>query len=237
MATSLTNPTGLTSSASTASDRLRVDELAAQSGVSVDTIRYYQKQGLLHHPAKEGRIGWYDHTHVARLDEIKRLADDGFTLAQIAELGNGSSEALLAELQRQRSNRRVTRDELLAETGLAAGPVDLAIAAGLLGPADATDFDASSIQMLTAAASLLDAGVPFTDLAKLAVRHAQHVESLVADAIELFIDNTDTDREGLAEEVSALVPTVAALVSQHFENTLVTSLIDTAKAHADGGVS
>ncbi len=217
----------------TSTTRFRVDALAAHSGISVDTIRYYQKQGLLHHPVKEGRIGWYDDSHVERLSEIKKLADDGFTLAQIAELGDGSAEALLAELQSQRSSRRVTRDELLVETGLAAGPVDLAIAAGLLGPADATDFDASSIQMLTAAASLIDAGVPFTDLAKLAVRHAQHVESLVEDAIELFMASADTEREGIAEEVSELVPAVAALVSQHFENTLINSLIDTTLARSE----
>lgn len=206
----------------TSSDiRLRVDGLAAQSAISVDTIRYYQKQGLLHHPVKEGRIGWYDDTHVERLAEIKRLADDGFTLAQITDLGNGSAEALLAELQSQRSARRVTRDELITETGLAAGPVDVAISAGLLGPADATDFDASSVEMLIAASSLIDAGVPFTKLAKLAVQHAQHVENLVDEAIELFVDSADTDSGNLAEDVSELVPAVAALVSQHFQNTLI----------------
>ncbi len=208
-------------SPATVDTRLRVDALAAQSGISVDTIRYYQKQGVLHHPVKEGRIGWYDHTHVERLAEIKQLADDGFTLAQIADLGNGSAEALLAELESQRGGRRVTRDELIAQTGLAPGPVDLAIAAGLLGPADASEFDASSVEMLTAAAALIDAGVPFTDLARLAVRHAEHVERLVDDAIELFVESADTSQENLAEEVAELVPAVAALVSQHFQNTLV----------------
>lgn len=210
-----------TSTVTPAETRLRVDALAAHTGISVDTIRYYQKQGVLHHPVKEGRIGWYDETHVERLAEVKRLADDGFTLAQITDLGNGSAEALLAELQSQRSARRVTRDELIAETGLASGPVDVAISAGLLGPADATDFDSSSIEMLTAASSLIDAGVPFTQLAKLAVRHAQHVENLVDDAIELFVESADTDSENLAEDVSELVPAVAALVSQHFQNTLI----------------
>ena len=75
--------------------------------------------------------------------------------------------------------------------------------------------------MLTAAAALIDAGVPFTDLARLAVRHAEHVERLVDDAIELFVESADTSQENLAEEVAELVPAVAALVSQHFQNTLV----------------
>ncbi len=210
------------------SQRFRVDELASATGVSVDTIRYYQKQGLLDHPVKEGRIGWYGQAHVERLAEIKRLADDGFTLSQIADLHAGSAEVLLAELESQRSARRVSRDDLIRETGLPAGPVDLAIAAGLLGSPDATEFDASSITMLQAASSLIDAGVPFGELAKLAIRHAQHVEALVDDAIELFISGADTDSDQLADEVSELVPAVSSLVAQHFRNTLVSKAVERA---------
>lgn len=51
----------------------RVEELAAEAGVSVDTIRYYQAKGLLPSPVRVGRVGWYGDDHVARLARIRRL--------------------------------------------------------------------------------------------------------------------------------------------------------------------
>ena len=42
-----------------ATDRIRVEELARQASVSVDTIRFYQKRQLLPPPEREGRIAWY----------------------------------------------------------------------------------------------------------------------------------------------------------------------------------
>ncbi len=39
--------------------RYRVDELAAQCGVSVDTVRFYQAKGLLQPGQREGRVSWY----------------------------------------------------------------------------------------------------------------------------------------------------------------------------------
>ncbi len=215
-------PTPSSVASTAVSERYRVDALAVLTETSVDTIRYYQKQGVLHHPEREGRIGWYDQSHVDRLTEIKRLAGSGFTLSQIADLQSTSADPLLAALQNQHdSSKRVTRDELIALSGLAAGPVDLAISVGLLGAPDATDFDASAVEMLSSAAALLDAGLPIPELAKLAVRHAQHVEQLVDDAIELFASSTAPDRDLAADEVQRIVPQVSALVAKHFETTLV----------------
>ncbi len=34
----------------------RVEALAAEAGISVDTVRYYQKLGLLHPPERQGRV-------------------------------------------------------------------------------------------------------------------------------------------------------------------------------------
>jgi DNA-binding transcriptional MerR regulator len=81
---------------------MRVEHLAARSGVSVDTVRYYQSKGLLDPPRREGRIAWYDDTHLARLTRIRALQERGFTLATIARLVSGeldaADEALLGEL-------------------------------------------------------------------------------------------------------------------------------------------
>ena len=58
----------------------RVEELATEADVSVDTIRFYQKRQLLPPPRRAGRIAWYGGDHVERLQRIKDLQRQGFSL-------------------------------------------------------------------------------------------------------------------------------------------------------------
>ena len=64
----------------------RLDELARQAGVASTTVRLYQTKGLLAPPRLEGRTGWYDESHLARLRLISRLQSEGHSLAGIANL-------------------------------------------------------------------------------------------------------------------------------------------------------
>ncbi|MGA3148103.1 MAG: MerR family transcriptional regulator [Acidimicrobiales bacterium] len=81
---------------------MRVEQLSARSGMSVDTIRYYQSKGLLEPPRRQGRVAWYHDGHVDRLERIRSLQHKGFTLATIARLVSGdldaADEALLSEI-------------------------------------------------------------------------------------------------------------------------------------------
>ena len=67
---------------------LTVDQVALAADLGIDTVRYYQRLGLIPAPVRKGRRAAYCEEHVTRLAEIRRLADDGFTLAQIAALGD-----------------------------------------------------------------------------------------------------------------------------------------------------
>src|SRR4051794_13515705 len=73
--------------------RIRVEELARQASVSVDTIRFYQKRRLLPPPAREGRIAWYGADHVERLARIRELQREGFSLAMIRRVLAGELDA------------------------------------------------------------------------------------------------------------------------------------------------
>ncbi|MGO8870252.1 MAG: MerR family transcriptional regulator [Acidimicrobiales bacterium] len=81
---------------------MRVEQLSVRSGVAVDTVRYYQSKGLLDPPRREGRVAWYDASHLERLGRIRSLQQRGFTLATIARLLSGeldaADEALVGEL-------------------------------------------------------------------------------------------------------------------------------------------
>lgn len=59
-------------------------ELAQRSGLPMRTLRFYIAQGLLPGPDKAGRYASYGPRHFARLDEIRRLSQQGLTLAEIA---------------------------------------------------------------------------------------------------------------------------------------------------------
>ncbi len=68
-------------------DRMTIGSLARDSGVGVETIRYYQRRGLLDTPRPDG--GAYRHystSHLERLQFIKRAQAVGFTLDEIAGL-------------------------------------------------------------------------------------------------------------------------------------------------------
>ena len=60
-----------------------VDELAAVTGMTVRTTRYYAGLGLLPPPIRRGRMAYYSALHRARLELIRALQDHGFTLAAI----------------------------------------------------------------------------------------------------------------------------------------------------------
>lgn len=65
---------------------LTVDALARAAGVPVRTIREYQALGLLPPPRREGRVGIYAASHIARLRLIQRLQERGYSLAAIRDL-------------------------------------------------------------------------------------------------------------------------------------------------------
>jgi len=71
---------------------LTIGRLAREGGVSVETIRYYQRRGLFEEPERPARGGAagsvrrYGPEHVHRLRFIRSAQAAGFTLDQIGEL-------------------------------------------------------------------------------------------------------------------------------------------------------
>ena len=67
---------------------MRIQEAAAEVGLTPRSVRYYEEMGLLRPAARsEGDYRLYDDTDLERLRFIKGLRDDaGFSLAEIAQL-------------------------------------------------------------------------------------------------------------------------------------------------------
>jgi MerR family mercuric resistance operon transcriptional regulator len=63
-----------------------IGSLARAGGVGVETIRYYQRRGLLETPRRGNGVRRYDDEAVRRLRFVRSAQAAGFTLEQVAEL-------------------------------------------------------------------------------------------------------------------------------------------------------
>ena len=70
-----------------AANAMTISRLAAAAGVHVETVRYYQRRGLLQEPERpQGSIRRYGTDDVGRLHFIRRAQAVGFRLDEIAGL-------------------------------------------------------------------------------------------------------------------------------------------------------
>jgi DNA-binding transcriptional MerR regulator len=86
---------------------LRIQEVAAETGLTTRAIRYYEEIGLLEPAARsDGAYRLFDNSDLERLRFIKELRDGaGFSLAQVGQLLEDE-----AARERNRERFRATRD-------------------------------------------------------------------------------------------------------------------------------
>jgi MerR family transcriptional regulator, copper efflux regulator len=92
------------------SSELRIGEIAQRAGVSIDTVRYYERRRLLPAaPRTQGGFRLFAPETVERVQLIKQAQELGFSLEEIAELltTGGANEC-----RRVRDHLRVKLSEL-----------------------------------------------------------------------------------------------------------------------------
>ena len=178
-------------------DQLTIAELAARTGISVRTIRFYTGLGLIPPPVVRGRLGLYDECHAARLQLIRDLQELGFTLAAI--------EGYLARIPLDRSPEDlalhrallapwlpeepeiVSRAELDARAGRVLDDDELArlVTLGVI-HSDGDAWTLTSPEMLGYALSLLGTEMDFAvQLASAQIIEA-HTSALATELVALF---------------------------------------------------
>lgn len=105
---------------------MKIGELASATGTRAETVRYYEKIGLLAPPARtSGNYRSYGGEHLARLSFIRRARDLGFTIETVRELlalsddrtrsceaVDGIARTHLAEVDRKIADLMALRGEL-----------------------------------------------------------------------------------------------------------------------------
>ena len=222
---------------------MRVEELAKATGVTVDTVRYYQAKALLPAPRRQGRVAWYDDGHLARLDRIRTLAARGLTLATIGRLLSGeldpADEALATAVAAgdgdDEREELMSLDELAARTGIPPALLQAVTREGLLVPRRVDDqpwFTAADVDVAANGLKLLEAGLPLPEILELARRHHEAMRQVAEQAVALFDQyvrqplrnaglTDDQAATDLVEAFQSLLPATEAIVTYHFRRTLL----------------
>ncbi|HEV7886820.1 MAG TPA: MerR family transcriptional regulator [Acidimicrobiales bacterium] len=215
---------------------MRVDQLAAAAGVSVDTIRFYQSRGLLPPPRRQGRVGWYGDDHHRRIERIRSLQAKGLTLATIRRLLTGeldaADEALVTAVADGPGGGETFAVEVLAErSGIPLALLQAVEREGLLAP-ERGGYTMADVAVAKAGLALLEEGLPLPEVLDLARRHHAAMREAAERAVGLFDEHVRQPlrRSGLPDEEAAerlvaafqrMLPATAALVSHHFTRTLL----------------
>ncbi|MCE0766743.1 MerR family transcriptional regulator [Pseudonocardia kujensis] len=177
---------------------LTVDQLAARTGTTVRTIRYYAGRGLLPPPQLRGRTGLYGPDHVARLLLVAELSDLGFTLTAIERhLERLPHSAGPEELALQLALLTPWAPEQLDEVdhaGLEARAgrplddeaVDKLVAYGAVEPVDGDRYRVQGPIALGAGLDALDFGLPAEFWRRSRAVIDRHTSALADDLMTLF---------------------------------------------------
>jgi DNA-binding transcriptional MerR regulator len=179
-------------------DAVTIDDLASRTGMTVRNIRAHQSRGLLPPPEVHGRTGYYGPEHIARLELIRELQADGFTLESIRRLLEGAGGSSEEVLRFTRALRAPFEDEEpvvvtgaeLAERWGVADPALLRRAEklGFIRPLGDDRFEELSPRLARASAELAALGVPPRAALDVATRLRRHAQGAARTFVELYLE-------------------------------------------------
>jgi DNA-binding transcriptional MerR regulator len=179
-------------------NQLTVEQLAAETGMSVRNIRSHQARGLIAPPEVRSRVGYYGPEHVAQLRLIRALQEEGFNLNGIKKLledSHGSAERLI------RVKRSLTAKGGPAETHTAVelgsrfqlDPVEgrellaRAIKLGVLIPVGGDNYEVPNPSLLAVGDEAVRSGIPLR-AALAAIEDVQrHCDAASRSFVRLFL--------------------------------------------------
>jgi DNA-binding transcriptional MerR regulator len=171
----------------------RIDELAQRAGIAVDTIRYYQREGLLPSGERAGRTRLYGPQHLERLERIRALQSRRFSLAAIGALLDREVPGAFADLIAGPEGATYAFDELVDAAGVSSELARALADVGLLPAPTALgyrDYDADDLNALRTFADLHDLAVPDTVLVELARLFAEGTERIQSELASVFAGTT-----------------------------------------------
>lgn len=200
---------------------LTIDELAASTGLTVRTTRYYASLGLLPAPIRQGRMAYYGREHLGRLQLVRALQEHGFTLAAVERhLATVPMSSTAEEMAVQRAlltawrpgpGETMSRAQLddLAGRPLTDRDLDDLTRIGVVVPRPDGDYDV--LPVAREAVETLDLGTPIEAIveANTAVRRrmgelADELTQILRDRVIPHLPESSDDPERLDRVVTSL---------------------------------
>ncbi|WP_433559515.1 MerR family transcriptional regulator [Pseudonocardia xinjiangensis] len=188
-------------------------ELAELAGTSLRAVRHYHEVGLIPEPERRSNgYKQYGVSHLVRLLRIKRLVDLGFSLSQIAAMGDDDhhpAEALraldaeLAATVERLQRARVELGLILRHHAPADLPPDIAPAAG---GARLSEADRSLVLVMTRVMGPKHVGA-----------YAEMLRTVVADPTDGEFDSlpADADDEVRQDLAERMLPYIRRILAEH----------------------
>jgi DNA-binding transcriptional MerR regulator len=203
---------------------MTIEQLAARTGLTVRHLRELQSKNVLDPPELEGRKGFYNERHEARVALVRRLQDRGYSLVAIADVvarwEEDAGSPAVVKLEDAIQQRPDAPDRALSDAEVRAlfpeflndpGIVQRAIEANLV-RREGENFVAPSGQLLELGRLFLDAGMSvdamldqFSDLRADCLRVAQRFRENFMREIFQPMQAAGLPAERLAELSQALV--------------------------------
>lgn len=181
-------------------NELTVEELAAQTGMSVRNIRSHQARGLLAPPEVRSRVGYYGPEHVAQLRLIRALQEEGFNLNGIKRLLE-DTHANIERLLRVRQSLAAPPADVPPETHSAVelgsrfqlDPAEgrellaKAIKIGVLIPVGGDKYEAPNPSLLAVGDEAVRSGIPLRAALAVIEDVQRHCDSASRSFVKLFL--------------------------------------------------
>lgn len=177
---------------------LRIGELAKRSGVSIATLKFYLREGLIAPTRKSGAtMSWYDPALVARIQAIKELQQRKFLPLDLireaidqdvgAEDDMAAADAIAKVLSRHGGARSSTRAEILERGAATERELDVLAAMGLAVPDKDGRYRGDDLALLATLGGARKAGItsemlPFS----IVDEYLGALRALVAVELKLF---------------------------------------------------
>jgi DNA-binding transcriptional MerR regulator len=220
--------------------QLTIEQLAAQTGMSVRNIRNHQSRGLLPPPEVRNRVGYYGPEHVDRLRAIQELQADGLNLKaieRVLSMGDsvvdqmlGAKRAATAPFETE-PPQIFSAAELLERFGeVRARDLHKAQKLGLLRPIGGDRFEVSSPRLLRAAEEVMEQGVTLAEALQVVEQLRRHCEGVARTFVKLYLDavwkpfedagQPDDGWPRVIESIERLRPVAAQALLGVFEITM-----------------
>jgi DNA-binding transcriptional MerR regulator len=193
---------------------MTIGELAKRTGMTIRNIRAHQTRGLLPPPQVQGRTGYYNEEHVARIELTREMQAEGLNLEairRVLESTGGSSKEMV-------DFARAVRAPFEDETPEIFGPADFATSwnldevderllkraekLGVLRVLADGNIEVISPRLHRAATRLIEFGVSPSAAVALAAKLHEHADAVARAYIDLFTEQIwePFDKAGRPEE-------------------------------------